>query len=83
MIVTAFGLICRRDYCATRRIRSSGKPIKPIDFTQTGQGFKAGVYGVYSETPATRNPSARSTYPRTRRILSPRKSKIAANGAST
>ena len=41
------------------------------------------MYGVYSETPATRSPSARSKYARKRQILSSRKSRITANGAST
>ena len=63
--------------------QSSAKPIKMVDHAQGRQGFKAAVYGVYSETPAMRKPSARSTYPRERRILSPRKSRITANGAST
>jgi hypothetical protein len=39
MIVTAFGLICRRDYYAARGIRSSGKPIKMVDNAQGWQGY--------------------------------------------
>ena len=46
MIVTAFGLICRRDYGATRGIRSSGKLIKMVDHAQGRQGLQRGSDGL-------------------------------------
>ena len=47
------------------------------------RSFRAGVCGVYSETPAARNASARSKYARVRQTLLFRKSRMFHIGAST